>query len=222
MQRIIIILLLCLLYPEKLVYSVGFKFINVGTATISSKENKAGELTIHTIIKTNKFFDNLYKLRDEINLIVDPEDYSIKKVEKDILEGSWEQHYVAEIDSNYNVITKKKVIKNTEKLFDPISVIYSIRNEILDIGNKYSFSVLGIDEIRPIIVEVKKKETIKVPTGTYKCKKVIPASADDKPILKNSGYMTVWFTDDEKKIPVKIEQQTNIGNMVLKLKKITP
>ena len=34
--------------------------------------------------------------------------------------------------------------------------------------------------------------------------------------------MTVWFTDDDRKIPVKIEQRTNIGNIVLKLKKIIP
>ena len=42
-----------LLYPEKLVYSVGFKFINVGTATISSKKNKDGELDV------GQFPDNL-------------------------------------------------------------------------------------------------------------------------------------------------------------------
>ena len=174
------------------------------------------------LIKYDQNIGLLYKLRDEIDLIVNPEDFSIQKIEKNILEGSWKKHYIAEIDSNNNVITEDNILENDEKLFDPISVIYSIRNQDLNIGNKYSFSVLGIDEIRPIIVEVKSKETIQVPTGTYKCKKVVPASADDKPILKNSGYMTVWFTDDDKKIPVKIEQKTNIGNMVLKLKKITP
>ena len=34
--------------------------------------------------------------------------------------------------------------------------------------------------------------------------------------------MTAWFSNDNKKIPVKIELKTNIGDMVLKLKKIVP
>ena len=37
-----------------------------------------------------------------------------------------------------------KIIENDKKLFDPISVIYSIRQEKLNIGDKYSFSVLVV------------------------------------------------------------------------------
>ena len=61
-----------------------------------------------------------------------------------------------------------------------------------------------------------------MPAGKYNCIKVIPYSNNGKNIFKENGYMTVWFSNDNKKIPVKIELKTNIGNLVLKLKKIFP
>ena len=62
------------------------------------------------------FLDQLYKVRDEIRLIVNPEDFSLKSIEKDVLEGNWEQYYNAEIDSNFNIVTKDRTIENDKLL----------------------------------------------------------------------------------------------------------
>ena len=69
---------------------------------------------------------------------------------------------------------------------------------------------------------MKTNETVKVPAGKYNCIKVVPYSNTSKNIFKENGYMTAWLTNDEQKIPVKIELKTNIGDLVLKLKKIIP
>ena len=37
-------------------------------------------------------------------------------------------------------------------------------------------------------------------------------------LLKNNGEMRVWLSDDNLKLPVKIEMKTNIGNLIMKLK----
>ena len=222
MKKLIIIILLSFLFPEKFIYSLGFRFINVGHATISSETNSENELVINTLVTSNKFLDQLYKVRDEIRLIVNPKDFSLKTIQKDVLEGSWERHYSAEIDSNFNVITKNGVMENDKLLFDPISVIYDLRTKDLITGNKYEYYILGIDRIESLITEVIGIEKIKVPAGKYDCIKVVPYSTDGKDIFKENGYMTAWFSNDNRKIPIKIELKTNIGNMTLKLKKIIP
>ena len=222
MKKIIFILLLNCLFPEKFIYSAGFKFINVGEATIESNINDDNDIVIHTTVMSNKFLDKLYKVRDNIKLIVNPTDFSLKKIEKQIVEGKWEKNYIAEIDSNFNIVTKDKIIKNDKVLFDPISVVYSLRNKNLITGDKHEYNILGIDEIKGLITEVKTNETVKVPAGKYNCIKVVPYSNTSKNIFKENGYMTAWLTNDEQKIPVKIELKTNIGDLVLKLKKIIP
>ena len=222
MKKIIFILLLNFLFPEKFIYSAGFKFINVGEATIESNINDDNDIVIHTTVMSNKFLDKLYKVRDNIKLIVNPADFSLKKIEKQIVEGKWEKNYIAEIDSNFNIVTKDKIIKNDKVLFDPISVVYSLRNKNLITGDKHEYNILGIDEIKGLITEVKTNETVKVPAGKYNCIKVVPYSNTRENIFKENGYMTAWLTNDDQKIPVKIELKTNIGDLVLKLKKIIP
>ena len=222
MKKIIFILLLNFLFSEKFIYSAGFKFINVGEATIESNINDDNDIVIHTTVMSNKFLDKLYKVRDNIKLIVNPTDFSLKKIEKQIVEGKWEKNYIAEIDSNFNVVTKDKIINNDKVLFDPISVVYSLRNKNLITGDKHEYTILGIDEIKGLITEVKTNETVKVPAGKYNCIKVVPYSNTSENIFKENGYMTAWLTNDDQKIPVKIELKTNIGDLVLKLKKIIP
>ena len=222
MKKIIPILLLAFLFPEKFIYSAGFKFINVGEATISSFTDDDNQLIINTLVTSNKFLDKLYRVRDNIKLVVNPEDYSLIKIEKDILEGNWERYYIAEIDSNLNIITEDGEIENDKILYDPIGIIYNLRNKELIIGEKFEYNILGINEIKGLITEVIGAQTIKVPAGKYKCIKVVPYSNTNQEIFKENGYMTAWFTNDDKKIPVKIELKTNIGNLILKLKKIIP
>ena len=68
------------------------------------------------------------------------------------------------------------------------------------------------------MVNITARETIRVPAGTYTCLKAEPLSPDGQPLLKNNGEMRVWLSDDNLKLPVKIEMKTNIGNLIMKLK----
>ena len=222
MKTIILIFSFSFLFSEEFIYSVGFRFINVGQASISSSFNSDNDIAINTLVSSNKFLDRLYRVRDEIKLIVNSEDYSLKKIEKNVVEGKWEQQYTAIIDSNFNVISNDKILENNKRLFDPVSIIYSLRSKDLKSGDKYEYNVLGMNEIKTLIAEVIDTENIKVPAGRYDCIKVIPYSKEGNNIFKENGYMTAWFSNDDEKIPVKIELKTNIGDMMLKLKKIVP
>ena len=75
-------------------------------------------------------------------------------------------------------------------------------------------------KLKNVLVSVKKEETISVPAGIFKCILVTLSSGDGSALLKNNGQMKIWFSADNQKIPVKIEQNTNIGTMILELKKV--
>ena len=36
--------------------------------------------------------------------------------------------------------------------------------------------------------------------------------------MKNKGTMKLWLSNDEQKFPIKIENRTDIGKMIMKLK----
>ena len=79
MRVFVFILLLSIIYQDKFIYSVGFRFLNVGQATISSSYIDDNLIKINTLIESNNFLDKLYKVRDQIDLVVDANDYSLKK-----------------------------------------------------------------------------------------------------------------------------------------------
>ena len=144
---ILLILFISCLFSEEFIYTLGFRFINVGKATISSELDDSNELIINTLVSSSKFLDKLYKVRDEVKLTVNPDDFSLKTINKKVHEGNWKRSYSAMIDSNFNIITKDKTIKNDHLLFDPISVIYNLRSQDLKKGATYDYHILGIGNI---------------------------------------------------------------------------
>ena len=57
---------------------------------------------------------------------------------------------------------------------------------------------------------IEKKEKIKTPLGTFNTFKVSPMLLSEG-IFKNNGKVSVWITDDDLKLPVKMRAKVYIG-----------
>ena len=87
-------------------------------------------------------------------------------------------------------------------------------------GDTFHFLSASEKKIRKVGVNITGKESINVSAGSFDCLKVEPVSPDGVPLLKNNGELRVWLSNDDIKMPVKIEMKTNVGTMVMKLKEI--
>ena len=76
-------------------------------------------------------------------------------------------------------------------------------------------------KLKHVLFKLEQIEKIKVPFGEFECFVITPYSTNNKKLLKNNGQMKVWFTNDENRIPVKIQQSTNLGTMTMVLQNIT-
>ena len=208
---------------EVLHYSAGFRFFPAGHATLSiesdSLEDKMVYLLTSTVI-TNSFLSKFYEVRDVIKSWLSTENLSLKKTVQTIREGNYHKDHEAIIQGDSLAISKKNTIKLPGEVYDPVAYVYFLRMQKLLQGNQYRFFSYGETKMKEVIVDVTGKETIKVPAGTFNCFKIEPVSGDGKPLLKNNGVMRVWLSDDSLHLPIKIEQNTNIGTMVMKLKNI--
>lgn len=211
---------------EVLTYNAGFRFFSAGEAILSFEwDTLAGDSVyfLNAEIKTNSFLDKFYRVRDNVKIWMLPVDLSLKKVVKKVEEGNYKKSHIAEIDYLKKIINYgKKSLKIENPVFDPLSIIYKIRN-IMDL-NKLNFraTIYDMGKLKPVLFKKVKRETIEVPFGTFDCVIVSPQSSDNKKLLKNDGKMKVWFTLDKNHIPIKIEQSTNVGKMVMELKDYKP
>ena len=208
---------------EELLYSAGFRFFPAGEAVLSfSIDSLNGEsvYVLTTSVKTNSFLDTFYEVRDEIQSWLNPNNLSLKKTVQSIREGSYHQDYESIIQGDSLAVSTDNSKNIPGEVYDPIAFVYYLRNQNLKLGNSYRFFSYSQKKIREVIVDITAREIIHVSAGTFDCLKAEPVSPNSKPLLKNNGEMRVWLSDDSLRLPVKIEQKTNIGTMVMKLKGI--
>jgi len=206
---------------EELKYAAGFRFFPAGEAILTfSTDSLNGESVykLTTFVKTNSFLDVFYEVRDEIQSWLNPENLSLKKTIQTIREGHYHRDHQSIIKGDSIAISGKKIINIPGRVYDPVSFVYYLRRQDLSLGNSYNFFSYDRNKIREVIVNITAKETVRVSAGIFNCLKIEPVSGNRRPLLKNNGQMRVWLSDDSLRLPVKIEQKTNIGTMVMKLK----
>ena len=227
-----IVFIFSLIFPDEifigevLKYQAGFRLFSAGEATLFFDwDTLAGDSVyfLNEDIKTNSFLDHFYRVRDNIKAWMSPQDFSLKKVEKNISQGKYRKKHKAEIDYLSNVISyANERITINSSIFDPLTIIYKIRSNLNEIDYSQELKIYDMGKIRTVLFRLDKNENIKVPYGSFNCFSVSPYSTLDNKLLKNNGQIKVWFTNDERMIPVKIEQITNIGIMVMELKDYYP
>ena len=221
--KIIILLGFIFTMEETLIYNLNFRGFNAGESILSIKLDTIKEESNYhliSIIKTNKFLDKIYKIRDRIDVLLNDEDYSIIRVLKKLNQGGKKTNFKSVID--YETLTASSDNKITTlpgKVLDPLGAIYYLRSHDIKIGDKFEFTTYDNDKLRDIIISAKNIEMISTPIGEFECIVLMPESKDGK-LLKNKGSMKLWLSNDSNKIPVKIENRTNVGKMIMELKKI--
>ena len=208
---------------EKLNYKLYYNGIKAGSATMKiNKKNIGGKnfIELNSEIKTNSFVDLFYKIRDDITVYMNYNDFSLLKVTNKIHEGLYKKNHTAIFDINSNnIVTAKKKIK-IDKAYSPLSIIYSLRNELLNINDIYKYHIYNLGKIKKIDMKVVDQEMIKTSFGKFNAIVVSPVSNNDSSIIRNNGDMKIWFTNDENRYPIKIELKINYGRLVLLLNDI--
>lgn len=104
---------------------------------------------------------------------------------------------------------------------DLASAAFRLRNEKLEPGRVYEMDVFtGVKTYR-LKASVLGKETISTPLGPLEVLRVT-ANGDFSGKLATRGLMTVFYTADDKQLPVRAEAEFLLGTIVLEAVKYEP
>ncbi|MEE8479010.1 MAG: DUF3108 domain-containing protein, partial [Candidatus Neomarinimicrobiota bacterium] len=170
--------------------------------------------------KTGKFADKIFRVRDQIDIWLNKNDLTTLRINKQINEGKYHRDYYTSIDyNNLIAITNKDTIKINGTVRDPYSLLYYFRTIPLKVGQILDFTTFDQNKLTDFQVIVDGKQTIETPAGKFSCLVVKPFR-EGKSLLKNEGDMKIWFSDDELRLPVKIQIKIKYGSMLLQLRTI--
>jgi len=216
---------------EKLVFTVKYGVVHAAEAILEVKSASYGGREVwhlSTDARTYPFFDAFFRVRDRVESWWDKESLLPHKFSKNLQEGSYKQHRIHTFDhakgsTTYQKWSFKQSKFSTEdmKLLarsqDVLSAFYFVRNQTLTPGKKINLNITSDGRSMNSDVLVHRREKVKTIFGTLNCL-VIEPKLKSGAVFKQSGKITIWVTDDQYKIPVKLESAVSFGSFVAVLK----
>ena len=204
---------------EKLTFRLHYGIITGGEAQITANKTKLnGRDVFHAVVtgKTTGLIDKIYKVHDVYESYFNPVTNLPDKAIRNIREGSY--RYYDEVlfnqDEMYVVSQRNGKVSVPKYTLDMASVVFYVRR--LDLAKLKVNDIISLDtyfgdELFPFYIVYKGKDTISIGSGKYKCFKFVPIVEPGRIFEKNDD-MTIWFSDDENKIPVSIKFDMLVGS----------
>lgn len=202
---------------ETLDYNLTWLKITGGTARMTI-EPDGDTFRITCIAQSSPSFSRFYRVRDEIETTVAKEDFSTLRYVKRLDEDGDKMEEVTVIEDGVATRTRKKARKTrvSRPIFDPISVVYQLRTRDLTPGKSYDFDLIADGKLYTVHAKVVRREKVQTPAGTFDCVRVEPTMTTAG--VQRQERLFLWYTDDERKIPVRIRTEVKIGAITATLR----
>ena len=207
---------------EKLQYDLKYGFLDAGTAKLDVVEilpfNGRDCYKITSEMKTNKTFSRFFKVDDFVFSYIDVKGIFLWYHEKHVHEGNYISDKIVTFDyENGLVYENSDTLEVTPFTQDVLSIFYYLRILDFKVGDSFDIQNYADGKHYPLNVQISKQENVKVPAGEYRCLKVEPIYTGDKK-YKPKGQLTMWLSNDNHKLPVKIKSKIAVGSIIMELR----
>lgn len=214
-------------FPQKqtLTYSVDWRVFPAGTAVI--RFEAAGERENMTAsADTSGAINLLFHVSDRFQSSFDRATGCTTDFNKQTVEGRRQVTSTLHIDyaqkrSVYNernsVTGKTKHIESPVPgcMTDLLTGIFYASSQPIALGHSFVLPVVDALHAVPVTMKVEGREEIKTPLGSFKTIRVQPIA--DAGVVKNRGNIWIWYTDDERHLPVQMRARLFWGTITFRL-----
>jgi hypothetical protein len=100
---------------------------------------------------------------------------------------------------------------------DSLSAVYVIRSLPLRDKLKLTMPVVDGDDVYKVQVAVTGHENVTTPLGQFLAWKITPTIMNTKGTAQGRG-LSLWISDDARKLPLRMEAEMPVGRFVLSLR----
>ncbi len=215
---------------ERMDYRVKFGPLKVGQAymEVAGLDTVAGSATYHLRFHMSGSVP-FYKLDDTQQSWLDVALLATRRYHQDSHQGSYERYREYDFDLEQGILTglEGETDSIPELALDEAAFIYFVRSITLEVGESYEWNRYYRFDRNPVILQVLRRERVRVPAGEFETIVV-------RPIIKTGGIFAeggeaeVYITDDDLRVPVRLNTKMKVGSVVLELteyregEKLTP
>ncbi len=207
-------------------FRIHYGVFTASYATLEVKDDIIDNMPVHHVIGTGKstgLLSLFFKVEDYYETYIDKNEVKPYRFIRKINEGGHTKDIEINFDYTQNeaLVFNKKY--NTKKKFpiksnvqDMMSSFYYLRNNIkttsLKKGDEQYVTMFFDNENYLFKLKFLGREVIKTKMGKIACLKFRPYVQADR-IFKEEESMTVWVSDDDNRMPVRIKADILVGSI---------
>jgi len=212
---------------EKLTYTISwYNVFSAGTAVMEVRKGKtaAAQDVVRFTSAANSIgmVDKFYKVRDVVQSIVDHRTLQSMAYDMSSLHGKKKKLRKLDFDHNKKTVTYavdgvKATLEIPENTQDALASLYYLRTKPDFIeGKTLVVDIHDSGKNWAVEVHVLGREKIKTPAGEFNTVKV-KTYPKYEGVFMHKGEIFMWFTDDNRRIPVLMKSTITIGSVMATL-----
>lgn len=217
---------------ETLTYDVSWtRFLTAGSATLSVRERRAAgggrtSYYLHAEAKPGSLVDRLYHLYYKAESFLDTETLrpslsTVYSDEKGRIARRLMRFRAGNVADYESQVRTSPVNKTEFKIqpgtVDPLSALYVIRTMPLKPGTVSWVPVASNGKNYRLRLSVSPREQIRTAVGTLPAVKITPLIQDENGRPATTRNLTVWMSDDARRLPLRVEVDLPVGSFRLTL-----
>ncbi|MGA2650586.1 MAG: DUF3108 domain-containing protein [Terracidiphilus sp.] len=214
-------------FPQKqtLIYSVDWRVFPAGTAVLHFEATGDRE-RITANADTVGAINLLFHVGDKFQSTFDREKGCTYEFDKQTVEGRRQINSTLRLDyaQGKSILDEKNLVTGQSKhlevpisgcLTDLLTGVFYASSQPMTVGQNFVLPVVDAMHTVPVTMKVEGREEIKTTLGTYKTVRVQPTA--DAGVVKNRGNIWIWYTDDDRHLPVQMRARLFWGTITFRL-----
>ena len=214
-------------FPTKqtLSYTVDWRVFPAGTAVLHFESDGSHE-HLSADAESVGAINLLFHVSDKFQSTFDREKGCTSEFNKQTIEGRRQINSTLKLDygEGKSVMEEKNMVNGQTKklesvipgcLTDLLTGVFYASSQPMEVGKSFQLPVA--DPLRTVLVtmKVEGREELKTQAGTFKTIRVQPTA--DAGVVKNRGNIWIWYTDDERHLPVQMRARLFWGTITFRL-----
>jgi hypothetical protein len=214
-------------FPQRqtLTYAVDWRVFPAGTATLHF-ESYGNLERLTASASTIRAINLLFRVDDHFQTVFDREKGCTYEFNKQTAEGRRQVTSALKLDyaQNKSTLDEKNLVTGQAKhmesyvpscMTDLLTGVFYASSQPIELGHSFVIPVFDAMHNVAVTMKVEGREEIKTPLGTFKTLRVQPTA--DAGVVKNRGNIWIWYTDDERHLPVQMRARGFWGTITFRL-----
>ena len=211
---------------ERAEYQVKLGAVSVGSGFIEvvGMADVGGESTYHTRMRVSGGVGPA-RVDDRYESWIDPDGLFSRRFRQDVHEVRYRRNRQYDFFPERMSFRRENGDTGTlasNRPLDDLSFMYYARTLPLQVGDEYTLNRYFKEDGNPVVIKVLRKETVRVPAGTFRTIVVQPVIKTDG-LFGEGGRAEIYFSDDQHRIPVLIRSRVPVvGSLSMHLRTFRP